>query len=619
MLSFMKRTKAIFAIILIILLIVSIGSVVFAASELPSTSEKAVIEKAAKMLEDMGNKSMAENIRTWVKGNKIKINDELAKSKYGNSNRKGIITLNDDLVQSLPSDDLKAFKRIAILASTLLHEKTHAHQAPEGGSLYENIKTGDWSASIDVMKECVGPDALEVEAYYKEIKAYLDWANKINEEKISDDLSKEAKAKAEKLKTDKVTWLKSEAMRWSRTLKKHNYEKSNKIKLGYIYDEMKNIDDNTKLTQGEKIKQMAAKLDARIKKLFESGNFYDKMREIYKNKQGEKKKSKTVDPKKKQMVTLMLPDEKSRMTIVALEPTVKLYPIDDEEELLSIEVYDFMIPPDPKIGYTYVSPVYDIRWNAAQAIDYELELWITGENIENAELMALGLERDTGEDWTVLESQIELINQEEGMLIGHNDVASMVAVMVPSPSYSDVPMDHWSYEATERLRHRNILDKDVDTLNPTMDVTREHFIKYLVKALELDLIEEPIPFEDVDVMDPLFPFISTAYYNGLTQGVDETTFGYGDVLTREQSMTFLVRSQNRENEANALSESEINSKLEQFVDEDTEISQWARKYIVLSMNMGITEGYPDQTMRGRKLLNHAEVITLIDRMIQSIE
>lgn len=193
----------------------------------------------------------------------------------------------------------------------------------------------------------------------------------------------------------------------------------------------------------------------------------------------------------------------------------------------------------------------------------------------------------------------------------------MVAVMVPSPSYTDVPMDHWSYQATERLRHRNILDKDVDTLNPTMDVTREHFIKYLVKALELELIEEPIPFEDVDPADPLFPFISAAYHNGLTQGVNETTFGYGDVLTREQSMTFLVRSQKQENEADALSEGEISSKLEQFVDKNTQISQWARKYIVKAMNMGITEGYPDNTMRGTKLLNHAEVITLIDRMIQS--
>lgn len=319
------------------------------------------------------------------------------------------------------------------------------------------------------------------------------------------------------------------------------------------------------------------------------------------------------------MVSLILPDEKSRMTISSLEPSVSLYTTDDSEELLSIEVYDFMIPPDPKIGYAYVSPVYDIRWNAAQAIDYELEIWMTGQNLKNAKLMALGLERDTSEDWTVLESYKELISEREGVMIGYNDVASMVAVMVPSPSYSDVPMDHWSFQATERLRHRNILDRDIETLNPTMDITREHFIKYLVKALELDLIEEPIPFEDVDPSDPLFPFISTAYYNGLTQGVDKTTFGYGDVLTREQSMTFLVRIRDRESEADELSESEINSKLEQFVDEDTQISQWARKYIVQSMNMGITEGYPDKTMRGTKLLNHAEVITLIDRMIQSLE
>lgn len=86
MFSFIKRSRRTLALILILLLIVSIGSVAFTARRLPSSSEKAVIEKAAKMLEDMGNKSMAENIRTWMKNNKIKVDDELPSTINGKTN-----------------------------------------------------------------------------------------------------------------------------------------------------------------------------------------------------------------------------------------------------------------------------------------------------------------------------------------------------------------------------------------------------------------------------------------------------------------------------------------------------------------------------------------------------
>ena len=607
-------SKLILLLIFVLSLALLMSGFAFGVAENPSEDEKKIIEKSAKFLENVGNKSMAENIRTWIKNKKIKIDDELSEKTNGTTNKKSIIKLNDNFVKSLPKNELESFKRIASLASLLLHEKTHAHQAPEGGSLYENIKKGDWIASYDVDKECVGPDALEVQAYYKKLVAYLDWLEKIRDKEVSDDLSKDEKEKAEKLKKDKVSWLKSEAMSWALTLKKHNYEKSNKINLGYIHDEMKKINDNDSLSESEKVNKMQEKLNNAIKKLFDSGNFYDKMREIYKEKQGKKKTSKTIDPKKNQMTTVFFPDEKSNMTIMDLEPTVSLYS-ENNEELLNIEVYDFKIPPNPKPGYSYVSPVFDIRWNAAESINYELEIWMSGQNLENAELMAFGLERDSSEDWTILESNKVLLSENEGNIIGINDVATMVAVMVPKASYKDVPEGHWSYEATERLRYENILDNDVENIYPEMEVKREVFIKYLVKALNLELIEEAIPFEDVETSDPYFPYISTAYHNDLTQGVNKTTFGYEDVLTREQSITFLVRSQNMEKESNELSEESINSHLNSFSDSNTALSQWAKKYIVQAIKIGLTEGYPDNTIRGKKVLNNAEVITLIDRLI----
>ena len=84
-------------------------------------------------------------------------------------------------------------------------------------------------------------------------------------------------------------------------------------------------------------------------------------------------------------------------------------------------------------------------------------------------------------------------------------------------------------------------------------------------------------------------------------------------------MTFLIRAMNKEYDALKISHGERMDYLQRFKDLETGISQWAYQYIVQAGRMGLTEGYPDGTMRGKGELNHAEVITLIDRMIISIK
>lgn len=616
--NYMKKMDAfarIYIVLFILLTLIVMTALSFADSTLPSTNQKEVIEKAASFLEDMGDTSMAENIRKWVKADKIKINSDYPKGKNGTTNRKGIIQINDDFTKDLPENDLEKFKRLVNLASLLLHEKTHAHQAPQGNALYDHVKTGDWTASCDVMDECVGPDALEVEAYYKKLRAYIQWAQKIENTKVDSSLSKADQEKAKTLKDAKIAYLKAEILKWAKILKKHNYEKSNKVSLGYIWDDLDKINNNEKLSEEAKLSNMKTKLDTLIDNLSKTDNYYDKMRKIYKKKQGEKKAAKTVTKKSEMPVTLTLPDEMSQMII---DQDLTDIPFFDDEEVLTIEVYDFMIPPEPDPGYVYVSPVYDVRMNALLPVDFTMELMVQGENLQNASVVAFGLEKDSFVRFTEIDSELILTGDNEGIIIFQSDLPTMYAVVIPEVNGSQLMSSHWSYDATHRLRHREILD-DEDLILPETPVNRQRFMKYLVKSLNLELVETPMPFKDVPLESSYYPYIATAYHHNLTQGIDSETFGYDEPLSREQSMTFLVRARNHETKAKERSSGQVNEILKGFKDEATSVAPWARAYISESIDMGLTQGYPDGSIQGDRLLSHGEVIALIDRMIKNMQ
>ena len=91
----------------------------------PTEDQEGVIGEAADFLEEMGMEDMADNVRTWLDDNKIKIDRDMGAN--GATNRQGEITIRGSFVAPLPDDELLRFILISDLASLLLHEKTHAH------------------------------------------------------------------------------------------------------------------------------------------------------------------------------------------------------------------------------------------------------------------------------------------------------------------------------------------------------------------------------------------------------------------------------------------------------------------------------------------------------------
>ncbi len=608
-----KMSKQLIVLLLVIAMLLMAPISSYAEESDLTTAQENVIEEAANFLEDMGMEDMADNIRLWLDDDKINIDSDM--SANGTCDREGNITLKSFYVNPLSSDPLKRFKQLVALGTLLIHEKTHAHQAPEGGALAYEVEPGDWLAGYDVHSECIGPDPLEVDAYYNQILAYLNFAQKVSEEIIDVSIQGAERVAALKLKQDKIDYLIGEANRWAKILKAHNFEKANRFDYEYLTVQFNAIDNNGDLTDEQKIQAKKDLLENLINNLFAEDSFYDRARDIYEIKKGESSTNFQIpllEIVKGSVYTFELPEENGFMHITGLGN------FEMEIEAFGVVVHDFAIPPVADYGYEIISPVYSVSWNATLPVEFILQIMVDASFAENGKIAAFALNRDIHENmWTILDSEYEVIGDISYMTVTESH-ATMFAIVVPSPSFSDIGPEHWCYGAAERLVGQEIIAPDL-ILNALLPVSREKFTKYLVKGIGLELLELPIPFTDVPVDSPYFSYISTAYHNGLTRGVDSATFGYGEILSREQSITFLIRAMNWEEEALLMDEDEIDFWVDSFFDVYTEVSSWALPYMAQSIKMEIVKGYPDNTLRGKKLLTQAEVVVLIDRMMFAIK
>ncbi len=576
----------------------------------PTVAQGNIIREAADFLTSMGMNDMADNVRTWLSNNKIKIDPDMKAN--GATYMNGVIHIRGNFVTPLPAGDVEKFIRLANLAQLLLHEKTHAHQAPEGGALAPGVDKDDWTASTDVMKECLGPDPLEVEAYYKQIRAYLLWAQNVLSAPIPGGLTPTEITLELAMRSAKAEWLMGEVSRWSDFLKKLNLEKANKFSdLEYLADRLKAIDDDAELTGNQKFQRKIDILNELINNIFAENSFYDKCRDIYKIKKGIMKAMMAIPaiPGNPEMLMMEMPPGNGILTINGLPEDLDV----GESELFEFSAYNFMIPPEPDSGYEIVSPVFLIEWNALSPVPFNLRLYLEGMGDADLKIAAFGLEKsDFSREWTILDTEIV---REGGMSIvsADSEYSGMYAVVTPVTSYMDMLPVHWAFESTARLEADGVIDSGL-IIEPGMEVPREVFVKYLVKALGLELVTDAVPFTDVDETDEYFPFISTAYHNNLTSGVAVDRFGMGEIIPREQSITFLIRAIGMEDEALSMTYDEMHYHIDSFFDITTNNSEWAYPYLAQAVRILMVEGYPDGTLRGKNLLSHAEVITLIDRI-----
>ena len=105
-----------------------------------------------------------------------------------------------------------------------------------------------------------------------------------------------------------------------------------------------------------------------------------------------------------------------------------------------------------------------------------------------------------------------------------------------SPTFTDVPTDHPFYQYIETAAHNNIVSGYADgTFRPGNNVTRGQLSKIVVIGAQWSIINPPTPtFSDVPVDHPFYVYIETAYCHGIISGYAGGIFLPGNDATRGQ-------------------------------------------------------------------------------------
>lgn len=188
-------------------------------------------------------------------------------------------------------------------------------------------------------------------------------------------------------------------------------------------------------------------------------------------------------------------------------------------------------------------------------------------------------------------------------ILALDDTGGLAQAEAPFP---DVDPDSVHAPNIADLAARGITTGDADgNYNPNDDVTRAQFATFLVRALEIDPVDDG-PFDDVDADNVHAPNINAAAEAEITTGVTPTTFDPNGQITRDQVASLLAR-------AFELDEIEDGP----FTDVDAGSVHAGNINAVAEA--GITTGVTDTTFNPDGTVTRAQMASLLIRALDSVE
>ncbi|MCR4719883.1 MAG: S-layer homology domain-containing protein [Firmicutes bacterium] len=167
--------------------------------------------------------------------------------------------------------------------------------------------------------------------------------------------------------------------------------------------------------------------------------------------------------------------------------------------------------------------------------------------------------------------------------------------------FSDMEDAKWALDKVETLCEKGILSGVGDgKFEPHRYVSREEFAKMLCSLGGFEPQAGEIPFNDIPKDSWSYPYICTAYKNGLISGVSISQFSPRSMVTREQAATMLCRMINMD----------IEESLGTFeFDDDSGISDWAKSAVYSLHSKGIING------RTSKIFSPTEAMTRVEAAV----
>ena len=173
--------------------------------------------------------------------------------------------------------------------------------------------------------------------------------------------------------------------------------------------------------------------------------------------------------------------------------------------------------------------------------------------------------------------------------------------------FPDVPEDFWAKASIETLSKKGIVKGFEDgNFQPNKNVTRAEFAKMAVDAGNLFNRNAQSAFSDVPGDHWSYPYVSSAYQNGLVSGISEDVFGKDQLITREDMAVILYRMISGENAEKGTFT---------FAD-DGDISGYAKNAVYALYEKGIISGVGDGRFDPKACATRAQAAVVFDKYLK---
>lgn len=170
-------------------------------------------------------------------------------------------------------------------------------------------------------------------------------------------------------------------------------------------------------------------------------------------------------------------------------------------------------------------------------------------------------------------------------------------------AFCDLDTAAWAIEAVNYLTELGIVSgRDAQSFDPQAMVTREEFVKMAALAMGLTESDSEIAFTDVPQHAWYYPYIKAAYGQGLVTGVDDTSFGVGLPITREDMAVILCRAMEKK--------TELKAGTTKFSDND-EIAPYALPCVQKLTKAGIIGGMGDGSFAPKNNATRAQAAAML--------
>lgn len=183
-------------------------------------------------------------------------------------------------------------------------------------------------------------------------------------------------------------------------------------------------------------------------------------------------------------------------------------------------------------------------------------------------------------------------------------VASGV-VAAASNGFSDIANVEWAKDSIKYLKDKGIVDGiGENEYKPNDNVTREQLLKILCEAFDINGGTD-VDFSDTDSSKWYYKYVVAGAAAGITNGMGDGRFGVGEYITRADIAVMCCRAA----KLSADREAEIS-----FADYD-KIPEYAVEDIACLKELGIINGYPDNSFRAGDYCTRAEMAVIIHRLL----